>query len=509
MTQNSLLNVDTLLGMGVGAAAIWFLWNKLDDWTSGNDNLPTIRSDRKFSDSDLALYNGADGKLCYVALQDGTVFDVSHEKETFSKVGGRQLTEEEEKKFDAEKIRLSARKVGDLIVPQFFTKEELAKYDGKDGNPVYICAKGVVYDVDPDFYGAGGPYEIMAGKDASRALALVSLDAADFENTSLEGLTAMDLNTLNEWIAKFEAKYTRVGYLVDPKTGVAPAAPAAPVAEVPKFLNKERQQVEVAEKTILSHDSFILRFRLPEEDMILGLPVGKHIKFWCPNPSPSKEGEWNGQPDPEAGKNEIERKYTPSSSDDDVGFLDVVIKAYKNGHERFPDGGKMSQYLDSLDIGDKIDIAGPFGRIEYLGKGSIRVGKKEKKVKMIGMMAGGTGITPMLQVIRAILKDPEDDTKISLIFGNQTEEDILVRDMLEAEAERHPERFRLWYTLDRPPQEWKYSTGFINEQMIKRHMPPPGDDSVILMCGPPPMIKYACKENLNKLGYAKDAQIEF
>ncbi|GBG27006.1 NADH-cytochrome b5 reductase 2 [Hondaea fermentalgiana] len=502
----SMVNVDTILGMGVGAATVWFLWNKLDDWMSGDEKLPAVRDDRKFSPDSLEMYNGKEGRLCFVALQDGTVFDVSESKEALAKFGGRQLTEKEERDVGADKVRRSGRKVGSLVLPRNFTKEELAQFNSKNGRPVYIAAKGVIYDVDPEFYGEGGPYEMMAGKDASRALALVSLDPADVENTSLEGLTWMDLNTLDEWIAKFEMKYTRVGYLIDEKTGKAPAAPVPPA---PSFLTKERQQIELAEKIVLSHDSFILRLRLPEENMILGLPVGKHIKFWCPNPKPVKDGEWNGQPDAESGKKEIERKYTPSSSNDDVGFVEVVIKAYKGGHERFPDGGKMSQYLDSLAVGDKLDVAGPFGRIEYLGKGKLKVGKKEKQVKMIGMMAGGTGITPMLQIIQAILKDPEDETKLSLIFGNQTEEDILVRDLLEAEAKRHPERFRLWYTLDRPPAEWDYSTGFIDEKMIKRHMPPPSDDSVILMCGPPPMIKFACKQNLEKLGYAKDAQIEF
>lgn len=115
----------------------------------------------------------------------------------------------------------------------------------------------------------------------------------------------------------------------------------------------------------------------------------------------------------------------------------------------------------------------------------------------------------MLQVISAILRNKSDPTQVSLLFANQTEDDILVRDMLEELLELHPTRFKLHYTLDRPPTEWAHSTGFISEEMVKEHLPAPGDGTVILMCGPPPMIEYACKPNLQKVGHHKDNVIDF
>lgn len=51
---------------------------------------------------------------------------------------------------------------------------------------------------------------------------------------------------------------------------------------------------------------------------------------------------------------------------------------------------------------------------------------------------------------------------------------------------------------------WKYSTGFINEQMLKDHIFAPSNDTLILMCGPPPMINYACMPNLEKIGHKKE-----
>ena len=222
------------------------------------------------------------------------------------------------------------------------------------------------------------------------------------------------------------------------------------------------------------------------------------------------QGKWNGQDDPEANNEEIQRSYTPTTSDDDLGHVDFVIKIYKGGViERFPDGGKMSQYFGTLKVGDSVTLSGPFGLVEYKGEGLFTWKGKSFKCTQVGMIAGGTGITPMLQVINAIIKDPKDTTKISLLYANQTEEDILVRKELEEIEVKHPDRFKIWYTVDRPTENWKYSSGFINKDMIADHLPPSGDDTVILMCGPPPMIKFACVPNLNELGYNPASQIVF
>ncbi|CAN0240529.1 unnamed protein product, partial [Hapterophycus canaliculatus] len=125
-------------------------------------------------------------------------------------------------------------------------------------------------------------------------------------------------------------------------------------------------------------------------------------------------------------------------------------------NDRFPKGGKMSQLLDSLDIGDTIDIKGPVGEIVYLDPGEFLIKGKPRNASKLAMLAGGTGITPMYQVLKAVLNDPHDRTECSLIYANQTEDDILLRDELDAMAEAHPNRFNLWYTVDRPGDGWKF-----------------------------------------------------
>ena len=126
-------------------------------------------------------------------------------------------------------------------------------------------------------------------------------------------------------------------------------------------------------------------------------------------------------------------------------------------------------------------------------------------IKNIGMIAGGSGITPMLQIVRDVFKSQED-TKIKLLFANQTEKDILLREEIEDIQRQYPTRFSFMYTLDRPGEDWKYEKGFINQSMIESHMPLPSDDTMVLICGPPPMVKFACMPNLEKAGH-KESRI--
>lgn len=269
----------------------------------------------------------------------------------------------------------------------------------------------------------------------------------------------------------------------------------------PKLLQNPEINYEVPliEREEVSHDTRRFRFGLPSKDHVLGLPIGKHVHLTA-----TIDG------------NEVKRAYTPVSSDDDKGFVEFVIKVYfKKVHPKFPDGGKMSQHLESLKIGDTIKIKGPSGRLEYHGKGNLVIKEtkesptKKKHVKRLSLIAGGTGIAPMLQVIRDVLKKSHvDKTQLALLFANQSEKDILLRQELEAEAAKHPDQLKIWYTIDRADESWKYSTGFIDKQMIKDHLYEANDETHILLCGPPPMIKHVHSQ-LDELGWPMEHRFKY
>lgn len=266
----------------------------------------------------------------------------------------------------------------------------------------------------------------------------------------------------------------------------------------------EFQPFKLIEKESLSHDTRRFTFALQTPTTRLGLPIGQHISLKFVD----KDGKG------------VQRSYTPTTGDETLGKVTFVIKVYKAGvHPKFPDGGKMSQHLDSLKIGDTIDMKGPKGHLTYLGSGKFTVKQmrkplEERSAKHFGMIAGGTGITPMLQVLHAIFRDAktkDSTTTASLLFANQTEEDILVREELEALARDFPDRFKLHYTLDRPPAGWTGSTGFINKEMIEKNVLKDcsSDGTQVLMCGPPPMIKFACIPNLDEVGIDESKRFSF
>lgn len=73
------------------------------------------------------------------------------------------------------------------------------------------------------FYGRGGPYAMFAGKEASRALALLSFKPEDI-NGNLQDLGPEELQILEDWEFKFMEKYPKVGQLVTPDQQSQPAA---------------------------------------------------------------------------------------------------------------------------------------------------------------------------------------------------------------------------------------------------------------------------------------------
>lgn len=106
----------------------------------------------------------------------------------------------------------------------------------------------------------------------------------------------------------------------------------------------------------------------------------------------------------------------------------------------------------------------------------------------IGLIAGGTGITPFYQLAKSILRDVNDRTKITLLYANTREEEILFKNELDTLSSLHPDRFNVIYSLDKPTSnDWNGEVGFIDAEKIKKYMPnPQSTKPLLLVCGPSP-----------------------
>lgn len=114
------------------------------------------------------------------------------------------------------------------------------------------------------------------------------------------------------------------------------------------------------------------------------------------------------------------------------------------------------------------------------------------------------GITPIIQVLRGVIHDVEDnETRLWLINVNKTESDILLRKDLEALAALvGPTRFQQHYCLSQAPEDWLHSRGRINLEMMRQHLPSALlEDALILVCGPEQMIENVVKPGLTELGW--------
>jgi len=117
----------------------------------------------------------------------------------------------------------------------------------------------------------------------------------------------------------------------------------------------------------------------------------------------------------------------------------------------------MSRKLDSLKPGDAMTFEGPLGNLTYTDRGEFTLfnpASGESSVRSgishLGLVCGGTGITPMLQVIRQVFKDVGDTTRVSLLFANKTPADILLKAELDELNAAHP-NLSVHYTVDSVP----------------------------------------------------------
>ncbi|CAI4212005.1 unnamed protein product [Parascedosporium putredinis] len=227
-----------------------------------------------------------------------------------------------------------------------------------------------------------------------------------------------------------------------------------------------------------------LRFQLPEGSSLAMLPLTSAIlTFSRPNGSFFP----------------VIRPYTPITRPDDKGFIDLLVKQYPNG--------KASTHLHSLQPGDTLSVAGPIPGYAW----------KPNEQPHVNLVAGGAGITPMYQLIQGILGNADETTKIKLIYGANTEAELVLRDELTALEKKFPDRFHAVYTVSDPATAESSDThkGRITKELLEAELARPGK---VFVCGPPAMeqslvgtkgLLWGKSGVLQELGYSKSEIYKF
>lgn len=261
--------------------------------------------------------------------------------------------------------------------------------------------------------------------------------------------------------------------------------------------------VKLVSRQDISDDSRMYTFELPADKPYLGLGTCQHVligfhlldKMLIRSYTPTRPL----LPKPKSHKDHVDG--VDRSLEDGSGTFDLTVKTY------FPDenqpGGAMSNILDCIPIGEEVEVRGPTGDIVYNSHGRFTIEGKQRRFQRVSLVLGGSGVTPGYSLIARILLTAGDDTAIRVVNANKAEADILLRDELQRFQDDSAGQLLIAHVLSHPSDDggWEGLTGHVDEDKIKQHLFPPDKDSVVFLCGPPPMIQKAALPALKgKLG---------
>jgi ring-1,2-phenylacetyl-CoA epoxidase subunit PaaE len=162
-------------------------------------------------------------------------------------------------------------------------------------------------------------------------------------------------------------------------------------------------------------------------------------------------------------------------------------------------GGAMSNHVnDTLLPGAQIEVMEPMGQFttDY---------KADRKRHLI-LFGGGSGITPLMAITKSVLFE-EPQSIVSLVYANESEEDIIFHDVLRELQKRYDGRFNVVHVLNNPPDNWNAHKGWLSTDKVKtiiEELPKLNATSTeFFTCGPGPMMDIVV-EGLEAIGVPKD-----
>lgn len=175
--------------------------------------------------------------------------------------------------------------------------------------------------------------------------------------------------------------------------------------------------------------------------------------------------------------NEVRRAYSLCSSPVTDVYPAVAVKRVEKG--------LVSNYIvDHVKVGDRIRIMDPAG--------NFTVDFGSDTVRHLVLFAGGSGITPMISLLKTLLA-VEKESYCTLVYSNRNESSIIFRNTIDGLLKSNAKRLKVHYLLDDAPTDWSGYSGFLNESILSAIFDqfPSVPESAIsyMMCGPEAMMK--------------------
>lgn len=173
---------------------------------------------------------------------------------------------------------------------------------------------------------------------------------------------------------------------------------------------------------------------------------------------------------------ELRRSYSLSSCMDVEEEHRIAVKQIENG--------KVSTFLNQeLKTGTSIELTAPEGNFYF---------KKNGSPKSVVLFAAGSGITPILSILKGALAD-NDSSRVLLFYGNRNEESVIYNDILKEYSEKYADRFQWINVFSQPINEVEeLRKGRIDQKKALSLIRQYADLSIeneYFICGPSDMMK--------------------
>jgi ferredoxin-NADP reductase len=180
-----------------------------------------------------------------------------------------------------------------------------------------------------------------------------------------------------------------------------------------------------------------------------------------------------------SGQELMRKPFSISSSPTEAEFIEFTKKLTDH---------PFSAALMNTKVGDWASIDGPYGNFTFEGE-----------FEEVSMLSGGVGITPLRSICK-YCTDTFSRAKITLLYGNRTEDDIVFQNELE-EMQKQNKNLTVVFTVEEARPGWNGRTGIIDEAVIQDEVPN-YLKTVFYVCGPPAMV-VAMLELLARMGISR------